>query len=463
MESFWDESTEKHKKRERDEEGEEKSQETFDEPKSKKKKEQWTKPPKKRSGKELPNERTKKKTKDGDQDEGPEEPQADSKEECKAEKKESEKEESEAENRTTIVDGEQMTKLMAQSRLVFCQVGGGKSSDAGDAAFLSPHNSRRMLAIDLGNGSHQTTTATNLREREFKKDPSSDESDWTTDEEAMTSKWEEGVEETSRSPKTFLEVTHNHDDHVGGDKKKMDTSKFDAVYRGDWASEKKDKATKGKKTKETEGKKTTGKKKNEPVVRNVATSKKTELVSWKEKKDGGLRVHGEAIVPNAPSSETDENQRSLGTLITVNKRGDKEDAEDERVLTILTTGDMTPNQAKGPVTSAVTADKHTPDIIKMPHHGSANNVDVIDPAIVGKKTTILISGYTMTDTEKLRGFLAKAGAGEAFILFETEALAEEFRKIESCRKLEEAGVTLVKNYYVFVTPEGEVKKVATTW
>lgn len=367
---------------------------------------------------------------------------------------------------TTILKASEVAPYFKSSKLVFGQLGGGKSSHAGDAGFLSAHESRRFATFDFGHGGAQTSNANLVRQKEDARDPDSQGSQWTTDEESESAEVEDQHEKaedededengegedqdapsaSAVSGKKIALITHKHKDHVGGDPKNVDVSAFDRVFVG--ASQPKMKM---------------GKKKSDSLVHEVEDQGE-RLFGWKEKRDGGLSTRGTAIVPHAPRSSKDDNQMSLGALISVDKRAENEGETDRRVLTMLTTGDMTARESSGPVKEAVEEDGYTPDIIKMPHHGSENNIGVIDPKLVGKKTTVLISGYTMTDTSKLGAFLGKTGPGEVFILFESKELADEFMSIAACSKLvEERGVQLVKDYYVFVGPKGEVQRIATKW
>lgn len=182
------------------------------------------------------------------------------------------------------------------------------------------------------------------------------------------------------------------------------------------------------------------------------------MFAWRQKR-GQLSVGGSAIAPLPVDDAQDANEESLGALLRVDQRGD--DGAQQRLFSMLTMGDMTPHEARGPVDAAVAADGHVPDVIKIPHHGSEHNLAAIPPKAIGKHTRILISGYTMTATAKLAAFVKANNPGEVFILFESREVAERLTSTEAWKRLKELGVQVARDYYIYVDADGEVRTAAT--
>lgn len=268
--------------------------------------------------------------------------------------------------------------------LKMSQLGGGLGSTAGDAFIIKPMKSRRLHMIDFGTGK-QRENAIAQRNAMKQDDPSAGESEYETDDEhdvplSLKNKWS-------------ATITHNHADHSG---KKEDWKKFGYInLPGDSIPE----ALRDDSDKEEEGKGKNKKKRKKSVEKAESGEirKNPEvLFAWRQKKEGEGRlfVRGETILSpdRVEGKKVDENAKSLGAKIIVERQG--KGKKRERLYTYLTTGDMEPN-ASGNVKDSV--GKDILNLIKMPHHGSEDNAELLNDLPKGAtddNTVIIVSGFT---------------------------------------------------------------------
>lgn len=351
-----------------------------------------------------------------------------------------------------------------ECRIRIMQYGGGIGSIAGDACFISPQNSRRLHAVDFGTADgDQNKAAYEGRKKEYENnETAASESEWETDNEtdneseetttsasATTRKRTKSPadkvvahkkKKTSPREKRSCLITHGHKDHIG---KKRDYQNFGRVFVGTFPPP------------ETVCSKTS----QETVKQNQT------LFVWKEKKAEGLHIRGEVLSPTESARERAKgNEDSLGELITI-KKGETQ------TFTFLTLGDMTPNEGKEAVKEAIKKVGGTKKInlIKVPHHGSKHNIGLIGKEVVGEEgledTILLISGYTNTESEKLRDVIKEIKPKKVYMLFENEEKCKEYintKDFETLRgvveqETKEKKLEVIKNLEVEITEDGKPK------
>jgi len=130
---------------------------------------------------------------------------------------------------------------------------------------------------------------------------------------------------------------------------------------------------------------------------------------------GGAAWSVKGIVPTPTDEPKDENQFSLGEILTLQ-------SEDALVYAILSLGDMTPDLASQPVVDALreTIGDAKLGVVKLAHHGSGNNIfEAIWPWI-DRNTVVASSGYSGTETRQLIAFTRAARPKGLLFLFDTD-------------------------------------------
>lgn len=165
---------------------------------------------------------------------------------------------------------------------------------------------------------------------------------------------------------------------------------------------------------------------------------------------GGWTLEAYVIVPNFVNvNAPEENDASLGVLIELN-------APNHNPVSILTLGDMSPAAGDTPVAAVLNQRGYGPNrhvtSVKLSHHGSANNFLPALNNVIGQNTTVLISGYTLTETRLLIQMLGQWRPKQTFMLFDpagkSDFDANFYKGSELLRGLERAGVQFVEDFHV---------------
>lgn len=347
--------------------------------------------------------------------------------------------------------------------ILMVQYGGGEGSYAGDAALLTLRKSRRAFSIDFGGTELQRKRADDLRKAERKSAPEdSESSEFESDDDSPSFGRDLGMN------------THRHKDHIG-DQTPTTIRKFDKFFIGESVPQKV--VQHPKKPKEF----APNVKQFKLAAPKIAKKPKQDtednniLFSWVAKKNkqpnNRISIAGLVIKPDTSKlkeGDGKDNERSLGVLVKVEKRDAK--AKKKRAFTMLTLGDMEPNEAQKSVLKAWKDDGSKPvDVIKMAHHGSDDNIDAIPKeTITAGHTELIVSGYTMKSTKKLIEFLKATNPKQVTFLFDTSKRAKDFLELATVKNLLEqkpakVNVVIAKDYVMAVNTEGELSLQATRW
>jgi hypothetical protein len=352
----------------------------------------------------------------------------------------------------------------ADDPFVMVQYGGGTGSNAGDAAVLTLRKSRRLFSLDFGGTKGQQASADTRRSAARTAAPEdTDESDFESEVEHQGKGRDVG------------DNTHPHSDHIG-----EQTLKTVEVFDRFWVGASYPKfLTKviSKNQKKAQKAEEDGEEPEQNQVEQISENGEV-LFSWVSKQgkikrldNPKLRVSTRAILPDIsklPESDTDQNKRSTGALVSVDMVGKKT----ERVFTMLTLGDMTPKEGQAAV-EEVWRDKdgsQVVDVIKMAHHGSDQNIAATPESVVTAGVTqLIISGYTMKSTATLIQFIRNTKPKKVLILFNDSEHAKAFNKLGTAANLYAAAkdlgveVEVAKDYVMAVNDDGAVSLEPSGW
>lgn len=139
----------------------------------------------------------------------------------------------------------------------------------------------------------------------------------------------------------------------------------------------------------------------------------------------------------------DENDASLASVIQV--------LHGTTLLwSCLSLGDMTPRSGNSSVTKLVQALQFKPkagfDCVKLSHHGSSANFLPVVDGLISPATLILISGYTLKDTDKLITKLKQWKTTDCRMLFDSSINPVKELGASHVANLEAAGVSFERAY-----------------
>jgi len=268
-------------------------------------------------------------------------------------------------------------------------LGGGVSSQAGDAMIIQMNKSRVVHITDSGAGTTRKEARSLLADVQNKAGKlTRQDSFGRRDHESLLSEPPEPLKlETHREDRNFTVIsTHKHGDHLADTEAQRSA---DLVFGGQ------------------EGgliKKSTNTKKLEPSD-NGTLLRRWEMWSGDRedsKAEPRARFSLNAIVP--PEAEpskikNDANVTSLGEVLSVqplNKEGEAD--ADIQPFRYYNLGDMT-REAIDNVTEVFTnvGQKRPADVLNLPHHGSSNNFAAVPAGLIGPNTRILVSGWTQNN------------------------------------------------------------------
>jgi hypothetical protein len=167
---------------------------------------------------------------------------------------------------------------------------------------------------------------------------------------------------------------------------------------------------------------------------------------------GGWQVAAWVIVPTFAQFTTslDENDASLGALIEL--------TDGNQDISILTVGDMTPRAGDAAITAVLQARGYDTGnggkkikCVKLSHHGSENNLLPALDHVIGNDTTVLISGYTMTQTPPLVAKLKKWAPKRVCMLLDKAGKSEFDACLQgsaSLKSLQSANIEFLEDFWV---------------
>jgi hypothetical protein len=362
--------------------------------------------------------------------------------------------------RTTsdVLKNDQSQSEHEQLRIV--QFGGATGSTAGDAALISLKGSRRRMVIDVGNEPHQTGSLINLLKQVKHVDPrSSSESQADTADESSDNDSDGNNLKPEEATKQIIFITHWHQDHAGSAPLWNPLKENIATYLRDKNAKEQQlpmliygqrEATKN--YAELAKEMPNWQINSEKMGQEQKTTEK--IFAWKTGKQGKtkgeatsnelrvkLLVKAYAILPPVIHlKEKAQNTESLGVLTIVENIDSR-----ERLFTMVSLGDMESETKikNNPVAKVVkdVQDKYCEnvpvDVVKISHHGSANNLHVIPEGLITSDTTVIISGYTGTEANKLINKIQEWKPKNLIVLFQNkEGTIAELFKTEDWKKFQ---------------------------
>jgi hypothetical protein len=191
-----------------------------------------------------------------------------------------------------------------------------------------------------------------------------------------------------------------------------------------------------------------------------------------EPKPGELRVEGRAIVPPqlGELKSTAQNTESLGVITVVEKYNATN--KKERLFTMVSLGDMEGGTTKRDeeIQTLITEAQERfssgvpVDVVKISHHGSDKNLKVIPDDLIGKGTTVVISGYTGKASgpliKKIQEWKKKK-AKDVIVLVQDGATVGKLEDMEVAWTNLKPLVTVAKDLIVTADDDGSVVVEAT--
>jgi hypothetical protein len=288
------------------------------------------------------------------------------------------------------------------------------------------------------------------------------------------------VQAAKKNAKQLLIITHWHKDHAGDPatlwQSQPATNNIAAILGSKGATETDPKPTliygQREPTEDYKGVANT-------MTKQQVTTNGEKLFAWKTKpgkvkkdlpKPGELRVEGRAIQPpNVALKPKAQNTESLGVLTMVNKYGDA--GATERLFTMVSLGDMDGvKKAEKLQVADLVKDAQTTyspdipvDVVKISHHGSENNLDVIPDGLIGNSTTVVISGYTKTEPKKLIAKIDEWAAKQVVLLVQDKETLGVLQGLGSAWTRLSAKVVVANNLVMTVDDDGSVNLEATAF
>jgi hypothetical protein len=344
-------------------------------------------------------------------------------------KRSKEKEEVGPENEGKQEEGDEGEASPGDFLFRISQLGGGTGSKSGDVAIIMPGKSRRIHLVDFGILG-QRTSARELVNTKQKRDPTSDESEYETDTDYDVL--------AGLKNKVGSTITHGHADHEG---EARDWNKSGYINIG---------------TSYPDGIKR--KQKRELVPGN-------SLFAWRTKdRENAFSIHGIPVFspePEEKAKKGDDNAQSLGAIIKVmrkskSKKG-KGNPKEEEVFKFLTLGDMEPH-ANENVLNALKKHKKGKalDLIKLPHHGSSDNIKLLEGVeeYCDAGTKIVMSGFTKTAPSPAFLEIMAKFKGEKYVLFNEKSSLDDIGKTADV--FTKSGFAFKKDMHVGIAGNGKV-------
>ena len=367
-----------------------------------------------------------------------------------------------------------------EPRFTLVQFGGGIGNQAGDAAVLTARNSRRLLQIDLGESSKQSTAREGFVKQRTTAQPKTDDAseiDSASEDEAEKSphgkrKRKSDVIAPKKKPslKKMVLITHSHADHESKDKAWRSLPKESTqIFMGGSAPTP---------VKVEAFKKSV--KQDQEIIETPVTENGQRILGWKGKPTDSaqppLRLIGRAILPPEETGpkQRNENEESLGVMITIDDK-----AADKRLLTFVSLGDMEGTDAgrrkdtQKQIQKLLTDHNHSQpaDIVKLPHHGSptTKNLGIIPDGLIGKKTTVISSGWTQGPVETFITKFKSLKPARLVFLFQEEKTAKAnaglavMKKITQDLKAKGVEVIIARDMVLSAEDSGDIKVDFTGW